>query len=178
MFQLMDAYTAVLSAVFLAFCEVVAVCWIFGNILQMPRSSGTIGCCNTFELIGICHQRCSQNLLDVKEDAGLHAEHLLSFLLESSLSSLDTGEFLLHSHVICIISLGFSCVSYNKYLGISFHSLSSRPALPTTPLLVMEATHTQCGLIVLAGLSHWPPLCGSHLVPFTRYTKTKVLLFK
>uniref|UniRef100_H2UF88 Transporter n=1 Tax=Takifugu rubripes TaxID=31033 RepID=H2UF88_TAKRU len=29
-FQLMDTYTAVLSVVFLAFCEVVAVCWIFG----------------------------------------------------------------------------------------------------------------------------------------------------
>ncbi|TNM89599.1 hypothetical protein fugu_003833 [Takifugu bimaculatus] len=28
-FQLMDTYTAVLSVVFLAFCEVVAVCWIF-----------------------------------------------------------------------------------------------------------------------------------------------------
>lgn len=36
-FQLMDAYTAVLSVVFLAFCEVVAVCWIFGRILQMSR---------------------------------------------------------------------------------------------------------------------------------------------
>ncbi len=30
-FQLMDHYTAVVSLVFLAFFEVVAVCWIFGN---------------------------------------------------------------------------------------------------------------------------------------------------
>lgn len=28
----MDTYTAVLSVVFLAFCEVVAVCWIFGKM--------------------------------------------------------------------------------------------------------------------------------------------------
>lgn len=36
-FQLMDAYTAVLSVVFLAFCEIVAVCWIFGKILWRSR---------------------------------------------------------------------------------------------------------------------------------------------
>ena len=30
-FQLMDHYTAVVSLVFLAFCEIVAVCWIFGK---------------------------------------------------------------------------------------------------------------------------------------------------
>lgn len=32
MFQLMDHYTAVVSLVFLAFFEVVAICWIFGKI--------------------------------------------------------------------------------------------------------------------------------------------------
>lgn len=31
LFQLMDNYTAVQSLVFLAFCEVVAVSWIFGK---------------------------------------------------------------------------------------------------------------------------------------------------
>lgn len=31
-FQLMDHYTAVVSLVFLAFFEVIAVCWIFGKI--------------------------------------------------------------------------------------------------------------------------------------------------
>lgn len=37
-------------------------------------------------------QRCSENFLDGEEDAGQHAKHLLSFLLDSALSSVDTGE--------------------------------------------------------------------------------------
>ena len=32
-FQLMDHYTAVVSLMFLAFFEVLAVCWVFGNNL-------------------------------------------------------------------------------------------------------------------------------------------------
>uniref|UniRef100_A0A8C4F660 Transporter n=1 Tax=Dicentrarchus labrax TaxID=13489 RepID=A0A8C4F660_DICLA len=40
-FQLMDHYTAVVSLVFLAFFEVVAVCWIFGKLRRRcPRMQG------------------------------------------------------------------------------------------------------------------------------------------
>lgn len=41
MFQLMDAYGAVLTVVFLAFCEVVALCWIFGKILLVAQEQMT-----------------------------------------------------------------------------------------------------------------------------------------
>lgn len=41
MFQLMDAYTAVLSVVFLAACEVVALYWIFGKILPVAQEQMT-----------------------------------------------------------------------------------------------------------------------------------------
>lgn len=34
-FQLMDHYTAVVSLTFLAFFEVLAVCWVFGNTLHL-----------------------------------------------------------------------------------------------------------------------------------------------
>ncbi|CAG08497.1 unnamed protein product, partial [Tetraodon nigroviridis] len=89
-FQLMDTYTAVLSVVFLAFCEVVAVCWIFGEILPDDQYF----CVNVLlpQLIRASFQRCSQTLFDGKEDAGQNAKHLLSFLLDSALSSVDTGE--------------------------------------------------------------------------------------
>ncbi|CAM9346399.1 unnamed protein product, partial [Lampetra planeri] len=42
-FQLMDHYTAVVSLIFLAFFEVVAVCWIFGVprlVLMITRMQG------------------------------------------------------------------------------------------------------------------------------------------
>lgn len=86
----MDTYTAVLSVVFLAFCEVVAVCWIFGEILPDDQYF----CVNVLlpQLIRASFQRCSQTLFDGKEDAGQNAKHLLSFLLDSALSSVDTGE--------------------------------------------------------------------------------------
>lgn len=47
-FQLMDHYTAVVSLMFLAFFEVVAVCWIFGKIAlfgqtQTPPKSAFAG---------------------------------------------------------------------------------------------------------------------------------------
>lgn len=70
------------------------------------------------------------------------------------------------------------CINLSKMAGIFLCSLYSYPALSTTLLLTTEVTPTQCGLIVLAGLSHWPPLCGSHLVPFMRCTKTRVPFFK
>lgn len=54
MFQLMDTYTAVLSVVFLAFCEVVAVSWIFGKILlnrqRWPMVFFCVSCLITREL--------------------------------------------------------------------------------------------------------------------------------
>lgn len=42
MFQLMDHYTAVVSLVFLAFFEVVAVCWIFGKMHREFKGSNTL----------------------------------------------------------------------------------------------------------------------------------------
>lgn len=38
MFQLMDHCTAVVSLIFLAFFEVVAVCWIFGKVLNSVQT--------------------------------------------------------------------------------------------------------------------------------------------
>lgn len=42
----------------------------------------------------------------------------------------------------------------------------------------MEITHTQCGLSMWAGLSHWSPLCGSHLEPFMWSTARKAHFFR
>lgn len=53
-FQLMDHYTAVVSLVFLAFFEVVAVCWIFGNIMSINSNSVVLFMVLDFKAIMIC----------------------------------------------------------------------------------------------------------------------------